>query len=146
MVPGDRDSATLAAVADILLATDADHLYDDIDAAVGGAHNVFRVHEGAHVQQACKQILPELVMLDLQIGNMGGMATSMLLKQEMRMGRLDEAQVMILLDRDADEWLAGKAEADSWLVKPLTSFQIRKAVQLALDPAPLPAADEPAIS
>ncbi len=124
---------TLPGVSVVLLATDSDGIYDEIEAAVGGTYQVSRVRAGEHVQKACEQLTPDVILLDLQIGNMGGMATSMLLKQEMRAGRLDDAEVLMLLDREADVWLAGQAEADGWLVKPLNSIRIRKAVQALLD-------------
>jgi DNA-binding response OmpR family regulator len=34
----------------------------------------------------------------------------------------------MLLDRAADEWLAGQAEADAWLVKPIDPLALRNTV------------------
>ncbi len=113
-------------MANVLLATDADWLYDEVDAALGADHQVFRVREGAHVPEAMHEVDPDLVMLDLQIGNMGGMATSLLVKQEAREGRLPDCPVLMVLDRQVDEFLATQSEADDWLVKPLDSFGIRR--------------------
>ncbi len=125
--------ATIDGVSEVLLATDADWIYDEVDAAIGGAHRVYRVREGAQVAAACEELIPDLIVLDLQIGNMGGMAATMLLKQEMRADRLDTAPVMMLLDREVDAWLAEQGEADAWMVKPLDSFRLRRAVQTVLD-------------
>ncbi len=111
----------------LLLATDADWLFDDVAAALGGSHDVHRVREGSHVDDAIGKVEPELVILDLQIGNMGGVATSLLIKQEMRAGRLPDTPVLLLLDRDADTFLAEQSDADSWLVKPLNSLALRRA-------------------
>lgn len=122
-------------MANVLLATDADWLYDEVDAALGADHQVFRVREGAHVPEAMHEVDPDLVMLDLQIGNMGGMATSLLVKQEAREGRLPECPILILLDRAVDEFLATQSEADDWLVKPLDSFGIRRKVSALLEAA-----------
>ena len=113
----------------ILLATDADALFDDVAAALGGSHDVYRVREGAQVTNAIGEVSPDLVILDLQIGNMGGVASSLLLKQEQRAGRLDEIPVMLLLDRQADTFLAEQSDADAWLVKPLNSLALRRAVE-----------------
>lgn len=112
----------------LLLATDADGLFDDVAAALGGSHDVYRVREGAQVTTAIDEVRPSLIILDLQIGNMGGVATSLLLKQEQRAGRLDEVPVLLLLDREADTFLAEQSHADSWLVKPLNSLALRRAV------------------
>ncbi|NNK91335.1 MAG: hypothetical protein HKO87_02790 [Acidimicrobiia bacterium] len=74
----------------VLLATDADRLFDEVVAALGGDHDIHRVHEGQAVAGALADVEPDLVILDLQIGNMGGMATSLLIKQEARAGRLPD--------------------------------------------------------
>lgn len=118
----------------VLLATDADWLFDDVAAALGGTHDVHRVREGAQVVAAVKETEPDLVILDLQIGNMGGVATSILLKQEAQAGRLHAAPVLLLLDRDADEFLATTSDADAWITKPLNPLALRRAA-LELLPA-----------
>ena len=117
----------------LLLATDADWLFDDIAAALGGTHDIHRVREGAHVAAALGKVEPELVILDLQIGNMGGVATSLFLKQEMGAERLPDTPVILLLDREADSFLAEQSTADSWLVKPLNSLALRRAATELID-------------
>lgn len=113
----------------VLLATDADWLFDDVTAALGGTHDVHRVREGSAVAAAVAEVEPELVILDLQIGNMGGVATSLLLKQEARAERLPDVPILLLLDREADEYLATQSDADRWVVKPLNSLALRRAAQ-----------------
>ena len=123
-------------MSDVLLATDADWLFSEVAAALGGTHDVYRVRAGADVQGAFADVDPELVILDLQIGNMGGVATSLLLKQEMRADRLPHTPVLLLLDRDADEFLATQSDADGWITKPLNSLKIRRAaLELVESPA-----------
>jgi DNA-binding response OmpR family regulator len=73
--------------------------------------------------------LPDLVVLDLQIGNMGGMATCIALRHEDAAGRLPGLPILMLLDRHADVFLAQRSEADGWLIKPLDAFRLRKAAQ-----------------
>ena len=72
------------------------------------------------------------MILDLQIGNMGGMATCMSIRHEEGMGRIPITAVMMLLDRAADTFLAHRADADGWLIKPLDAFRLRRATH---DPA-----------
>ena len=117
---------------DILLATDADWLVDDIEAALGGAHLIHRVKAGADVVPAIDQVDPDLVLLDMQIGNMGGIAACLAVQQEEEEGRLGERPVMLLLDRDVDVFLASEAGADGWLIKPLDAFRTLRAVERAL--------------
>jgi two-component system nitrate/nitrite response regulator NarL len=68
---------------------------------------------------------PDLVILDLQIGNMGGIAACLHLRNEAGDGRLPEVPVLMLLDRDADVHLARRSGAEGWVVKPLDAFALR---------------------
>ena len=117
---------------DVLLATDADWIADECEAALGGTHLVHRVCRGIDVLPAIRKVDPDVVVLDLQIGNMGGMATCLAIRQEEGAGRLDERPVLMLLDREVDELLAKRSDADGWLVKPVDSMQIQRAVTDAL--------------
>ncbi len=117
----------------MLVATDADSILDAIDAALGGTYGVFRVRKGADVRAAVAEVDPDVVLLDLQIGNMGGIAACLDLRLEERAGRLGERCILMLLDRDADIFLARRAEADGWLIKPLDAFRLRRAVAAVLD-------------
>jgi DNA-binding response OmpR family regulator len=120
-------------VPDILLATDADWIRDDVDAALTDPDTtVSRVRKGAEVVAAMQAIGPDLVILDLQIGNMGGIATTHAICNEVSAGRLDDAAIMLLLDRPDDRWLAGTSGADGWLVKPLDGRRLRKATRALL--------------
>ncbi len=118
---------------DVLLATDADWLFADVAAALGGTHDVHRVREGSAVAAAVGEVDPALIILDLQIGNMGGIATSLLIKQEARAGRLPDVPVLLLLDREADEFLATTSDADAWVTKPLNTLVLRRTAQELLD-------------
>ncbi|MEO8694709.1 MAG: hypothetical protein ABI658_14385, partial [Acidimicrobiales bacterium] len=104
-------------MASVLLATDADWVYDEVFAALDGSYMVSRVRAGALVQDAVAELKPDVVLLDLQIGNMGGIAACLNLRLEQRAGRLPAAKALILLDREADIFLARRAEADGWLIK-----------------------------
>ena len=117
----------------VLLATDADWLYDEVEAALGGDDvTVHRVRRGVDVLPALLEVDAELAILDLQIGNMGGMATCMTIRNEEGMGRLPITGVLMLLDRAADEFLAHRSDADGWLIKPLDAFRLRRAAQALL--------------
>ena len=118
---------------DVLVVTDADWLLDDLRAAVGGPEVTLRsVRAGVDVLPAVHAQLPDLVVLDLQIGNMGGMATCMHLRLEQGAGRLQPVPILMLLDRRPDVFLAKRADADGWLLKPLDAIRTRKAVQALL--------------
>ena len=118
----------------ILLATDADWIYDEVEAALADANTtVARVRRGVDVVPAIHEVEPDLVVLDLQIGNMGGMAACMAIRLEEGADRLPITAVLMLLDRAADVFVAHRAEADGWLIKPIDAFRLRKAAQVLLD-------------
>jgi len=127
-----RTRCTILPVTDILLATDSDWLTDEVEATIAGLHLLHRVRAGVDVVPAIVQVEPALVLLDLQIGNMGGVAACLAVRHREEMGDLDERPVMLLLDREADIFLANEAKADGYLVKPLDPFSLLQAVESAL--------------
>jgi DNA-binding response OmpR family regulator len=126
---------------DVLLATDADWVADEVEAALGGDHQVRRVRRGVDVTGEVAAAAPALVVLDLQIGNVGGMATCMSLRLD---ARLPSVPVLMLLDRDDDVFLARRCEADGWLVKPLDAFSMRRAATSLLEGGRWPKDSTPA--
>ena len=113
----------------VLLATDADWLFDDVDAAVGGPDmTLSRIRAGADVLSAAAELAPDLILLDLQIGNMGGIAASLAIKEDLDHDGLADTPVMILLDRADDVFLARHSEAEGWLVKPVDPIRLRRGV------------------
>jgi DNA-binding response OmpR family regulator len=117
-------------VPDVLIATDADWVHDEVEAAlVDDDTRVLRIRHGADVRSAVAETEPDLVVLDLQIGHMGGIAASLDLRHEEAAGRLLHVPVLILLDRSADVFLARRAGAEGWMIKPLDAFRVRRAAR-----------------
>ena len=131
-IRASRDAVTISAVPDVLLVTDADWVAEQCEAALSGDHRVHRARRGADTIQAIELVQPDLVLLDMQIGNMGGVAACLAIQQEEDMGRLERRPVVMLLDRDADEWLARRSGADAWLVKPIDPMGLGRLVASAL--------------
>lgn len=118
----------------MLVATDAPWIHDEVEAALATPDRAVRwVRRGMDVPRAVADLSPSLVVLDLQIGNMGGMATCMALRLESGVGRLPRVPVLMLLDREADIFLARRSDADGWLVKPIDAFRLRTAASELLD-------------
>ena len=130
----------------ILVATDADHVLNDVAAALGGPDVSFTVcRNGRDVADVVKARTPDLVVLDLQVGSMGGMAVTMSLRLDESSGRLPNVKVLMLLDRRADIHLAKRCAADGYLVKPLNPLSLKRAARAILNPpvAPIePVAEE----
>ena len=119
---------------EVLIATDADAVFAEVDGAlVDEATTVVRVRTGQAVAGAVAESTPDLVILDLQIGNMGGIAACLHLRHEAGAGRLPDVRVLMLLDRQADVFLARRSGADGWIVKPLDAFSLRKAATAILE-------------
>ena len=123
----------MSALRTVLLATDADWIADEVDAALTDEEvEVLRIRTGAEVVALTAEYQPDLVVLDLQIGNMGGMAACMALRLEEGAGRLDPVTVLMLLDRPHDVFLAKRSLADGWITKPLDPFRLRRAARALL--------------
>ncbi len=117
----------------VLVATDSDGVFDDIDAAIADdTTGLERVRTGAEVRSAVLATDPDLVICDLQIGNMGGVATTLDLRLEEGAGRLEQRPVLLLLDRAADTFVARRSGADAWLTKPLEPLAVRREVSALL--------------
>ena len=112
----------------ILLATDADWIVDEVTAALGDDDVHFTVcRDGRAVAGEVKKQLPDLAILDLQVGSMGGMAVTMALRLDESAGAVAHVKVLMLLDRAADMHLARRSGAEGWLVKPLDALRLRRA-------------------
>lgn len=117
----------------ILVATDADYVLDDITAALAGPDTSFTVcRNGRDVTRVVAERTPDIAILDLQIGSMGGMAVTMQLRLDESAGLLPAVPVLMLLDRRADVHLAKRSAADGYVVKPLDPLMLERAVARTL--------------
>ena len=113
----------------ILLATDADWIVDEVTASLGGPDTSFTVCRDGHVvSKVVAERSPDVVITDLQVGTMGGMAISMALRLDESAGVLPHVPVVMLLDRTADVYVAQRSHAESWLIKPLDALRLRRAM------------------
>jgi DNA-binding response OmpR family regulator len=117
----------------ILVAADAKWVRDQVRAAfVARDQQVVEVTRGQDVRDTFAEVNPDLVVLDMQIGNMGGIAVAQDLRLEESAGRLDRANILLLLDREADEFIAKRVEVDATLVKPVDAGILRRAAKQLL--------------
>jgi DNA-binding response OmpR family regulator len=114
----------------VVVASDAPWVRDQVKAAlVNPGFEVIEVARGQDVRRAVDEVEPDLVVVDLQIGNMGGMAVSIDLRLEEYGGRLPHVPILLLLDREADRFLARSSQADAVLVKPFDPGTLRRTVK-----------------
>ena len=119
----------------VLVAADAQWVVDDIVAALSGPETSFTVcRNGRDVTAVVKARTPDIAILDLQSGSMGAMAVTMNLRHDESSGAIPHVPVLMLLDRDADIFLARRSGAEAWIVKPLDAMAIARAVRSVLHP------------
>jgi len=120
-------------VAMIVVASDAPSVRREIRSVIDGpGTDVVEVASGPEVMALVQEDPPDLVVVDMQMGNMGAMAVCLDLRLEESMGRIDRVPVLMLLDRRPDVFLARRSGAEGWLVKPLDPLRIRRATSTLL--------------
>ena len=127
-------------MAKILVASDGSWVRDLVKSAfVGPGQQVIEVSRGQDVRDTVADEEPDLVILAMQIGNMGGVATALDLRLEAAAGRVPDVSILLLLDREADRFLAKRASADGELMKPVDAGMLRRAAKQMLQEAGLSA-------
>jgi CheY-like chemotaxis protein len=122
-------------VTTILVAADAEWVRNQVRTAfVGPGQQVVEVTSGQAVRAAVREHHPDLVVLDMQIANMGGIAVAIDLRNEESGGRLPHSTILLLLDREADRFLAARAGVDAVLVKPVDPGTLRRTAKALLEP------------
>jgi DNA-binding response OmpR family regulator len=120
-------------VSTILVAADAQWVRDLVKSACTAPdQTVIEVTRGQDVRDLVGDRSPELVILDMQIANMGGLAVAIDLRLEGAAGRIPDVSILLLLDREADRFLAKRVDADAELVKPVDPGTLRRTVDRLL--------------
>ena len=118
---------------EVLVVSDSSNVREAVVASLPDTGITVReLNHGTDVGPAVKVRRPDLVVLDQQIGRMGGMATCLELHLEQGAGRLPHVPVLMLLDRRADVFLARRSEAEGFVVKPLDPRRLGRAISALL--------------
>ena len=118
---------------EVLVVSDSSNVREAVVAALPDTGITVReLNHGAEVVPAVQTKKPDLIVLDQQIGRMGGMATCLDLHLEAGAGRLPNVPVLMLLDRRADVFLARRSDAEGWVVKPLDPMRLGRAIAALL--------------
>ncbi len=116
----------------ILVAADAQYVRDDVVAALSGEYDMLIVEGGREIRKAVTDHNVHMAVIDMQMGSMGGIAATMDLRLEESGGRIGHVPVLLLLDRRADVFLARRAGAEGFLIKPISPLKLRRAVTALL--------------
>lgn len=120
-------------MARILVASDAPSVRREIASVTAGPSvEITEVCSGPDVVRAVLDDPPDLVVVDMQMGNMGGMAVCLELRLEESYLDIAHVPVLMLLDRRPDVFLARRSGAEGWLVKPLDPLRIRRSTRALL--------------
>ncbi len=118
---------------EVLIVSDSALVRAEVRSALPDAAIAVReLTRGSEVRESVRKKAPDLAILDLQIGKMGGMATCLDLRLEESGGRIPHIPVLMLLDRRADVFLARRSAAEGWAVKPLDPLRLERAISSLL--------------
>lgn len=87
------------------------------------------VSDGSLVRNSLVNYEPDILIADMQIGNMGGIAVAIDARMEAEEQRCKDVAILLLLDREADRLLAERANVDATMVKPVDIFILTKLVK-----------------
>ena len=120
-------------MATVLVAADGAWIRAQVRTALTGPDlELIEVNRGQEVRDLVANRHPDLVILDLQIDNMGGVAVAIDLHLEASAGRVPDVPILLLLDREHDRFLAKRAAANAELVKPIDPGTLRRTVKRLL--------------
>lgn len=106
----------------ILLVADTPWVVNQTRSALAGPENgLYELSDPHQLLDTALEVAPDITIVDMQIGSMGGMAVVRMFRDAVMVGDIPAGQIMMLLDRSADEFLAKRAGANGWLIKPFTA-------------------------
>lgn len=118
----------------IYIVSDSQRLKDSVCSALAGPGvDLVDLSSGKELMELLKEETPDLVILDLQIANMGATAITLDIRLLEGAGRMDPTKILVLLDRRADVFMTRRSAADGFVIKPFDSLKIRRAVKAVLN-------------
>lgn len=113
----------------IYIVSDSQNLKNLVSSAVAGPKNeLVELSSGNELMKLLQEESPDLVILDLQISNMGATAITLEIRLGEKAKRIDPTKILVLLDRRADVFMTRRSGADGFIIKPLDSLKIKRAV------------------
>lgn len=109
----------------LVVVADSPWVFSDVRAALATeSWQYVEVSDPRQAVEVVTRTLPDAVIVDLQVGSMGGMAVTRAIRQAVD----PRPRIIMLLDRYADRFLAKRAGADAAVVKPLEGPHLRWAL------------------
>lgn len=115
-------------MASIVVLTDDTWVENEVLAALSDpGTEVHVISDPRAIEAAVAEHQADVAVIDFQVRSMGGMAVVRALRVEADMHKV---RTVLLLDRSADGFLARRAGADAYVLKPFTAQQLRTAIAL----------------
>ena len=115
-------------MAKVLLVSDSQWVKNDVKGALAlGEWDLEELDDPRQAAQRTIATAVDVVVVDLQIGSMGGMAVVREIRATISEGV--RPRTVLLLDRTADRFLARRAGADAAVKKPFTAQELRAALK-----------------
>jgi CheY-like chemotaxis protein len=116
-------------MAEILVIADEPWVINDIRAALADdRYSITEVADPRAVAARVEESSYDVVMVDMQVGSMGAMAVTRAVRAATRPSGA-APPVIVLLDRDADAFLARRAGATAWIRKPFGAQDLRRTIE-----------------
>jgi DNA-binding response OmpR family regulator len=90
---------------------------------------VLAAYDGTVVLGLARERSPDAVVVNSSLGQMGGLAVSREIKTLAHGGELREPKIVVLLEREADTWLAAWSQCDLYRTKPVDALEISELVR-----------------
>lgn len=118
----------------VLLVADASWVANEVRAGLSlGEWDIEEISDPRLTTSLVKEKRPDAVIVDMQVGSMGGMAVIRGIRGEV--DEADRPRTVLLLDRSADEFIARRAGADAFVLKPINASALRTALQRGPTPS-----------
>jgi len=114
-----------------LVVSDGSWVTNEVRSALSiGSWQIEEVNDPHTVTAHIEESRVDAVIIDMQVGSKGGMAVIRSIRQAT--DAMNRPRLVLLLDRSADEFLARRAGADAFVLKPFDPPALRAA--LAMEP------------
>lgn len=112
-----------------LVVTDGSWVTNEVRSALAiGSWEIEEIRDPTAVVDRLEKSKVDAVIVDMQVGSKGGMAVIRRIRQATDV--FDRPRLVLLLDRSADSFLAGRAGADAAVLKPFEAPALRAAVAM----------------
>lgn len=111
----------------VLVVADAPWVTNEVRSALTlGTWQIEELSDPRAIVERLEESRVDCVVVDMQVGSKGGMAVIRSIRQAT--DPLERPRTVLLLDRSADQFLAGRAGADASVLKPINAARLRDAI------------------